>query len=391
MARSSVLVIREVPQPFLPYGRQLIEDDDVAAVVRVLRSDFLTTGPETEAFEAELAAACGAAYAVVVANGTAALHCAYAAAGVTAGSEVVTTPLTFSSTANTVLALGGRPVFADIDAQSLCLDPEKAAAALTPRTRVLAPVDYAGHPAALDRFMELAERSNVLVVEDASHAIGAILGGRRIGSIAHLTTFSFHPVKTITTGEGGAVLTNDPVLAARARDFRNHGLVRDVGRLPPDPPPWYYEIQSLGLNYRLTDLQCALGRSQLAKLERFVARRREIVARYRAALADLPTIELPEEAASVRAAWHLCAVRLRALDRRAFCAGLRKLGVGTQVHYIPVNAFPLYRGLGYDPAATPLATSAAERLVSLPLHPTMTDADVDRVIDAVRAVSRELA
>jgi len=282
-------------------------------------------------------------------------------------------------------------VFADIEERSLCLDPEKAAAALTPRTRVLAPVDYAGHPAALDRFMALAERGNLLVVEDASHAIGATLGGRRIGSIAHLTTFSFHPVKTITTGEGGAVLTNDPVLATRARDFRNHGLVRDVGRLPPDPPPWYYEIQSLGLNYRLTDLQCALGRSQLAKLERFVARRREIVARYRAALADLPTIELPEENASVRAAWHLCAVRLRGLDRRAFCAGLRKLGVGTQVHYIPVNAFPLYRGLGYDPAATPLATSAAERLVSLPLYPTMTDADVDRAIDAVRAVSRELA
>lgn len=386
-----MLVIREVAQPFLPYGRQLIEDDDVDAVVRVLRSDYLTTGPETEAFEVELAAACGAAHAVVVANGTAALHCAYAAAGVTADSEVVTTPLTFSSTANTVLALGGRPVFADIDERSLCLDPEKAAAAVTPRTRVLAPVDYAGHPAALDRFMELAERSNLLVVEDASHAIGATLGGRRIGLIAHLTTFSFHPVKTITTGEGGAVLTNDPILARRARDFRNHGLVRDAGRLPPDPPPWYYEIQSLGLNYRLTDLQCALGRSQLAKLERFVGRRREIVARYRAVLADLPTIELPGEDASVRAAWHLCAARLRGLDRRAFCAGLRGLGIGTQVHYIPVNAFPLYRELGYDPAATPLATSAAARLVSLPLYPTMTDADVDRVIDAVRAVSRELA
>jgi UDP-4-amino-4,6-dideoxy-N-acetyl-beta-L-altrosamine transaminase len=380
-----------VSQPFIPYGRQLIEDDDVAAVVRVLRSDFLTTGPETEAFEAELAAVCGAAHAVVVANGTAALHCAYAAAGVTTGSEVVTTPLTFSATANTVLALGGRPVFADIEERSLCLDPDLAARAITPRTRVLAPVDYAGHPAALDRFMELAARHDLLVVEDASHAIGASVGGRRIGSIAHLTTFSFHPVKTVTTGEGGAVLTNDPVLARRARDFRNHGLVRDAGRLPADAPPWYYEIQSLGLNYRLTDLQCALGRSQLGKLERFVARRREIVDRYRTALHDLTTLELPAEVPSVRAAWHLAAIRLRGLDRRAFCAGLRQRGVGTQVHYIPVNAFPFYRGLGYDPAATPAATAVAERLVSLPLYPAMSDGDVDRVVEAVRTVSRELA
>ena len=255
---------------------------------------------------------------------------------------------------------------------------------------MLAPIDYAGHPAALDRFMELAERRNLIVVEDASHAIGASVGGRRIGSIAHLTTFSFHPVKTITTGEGGAVLTNDPLLARRARDFRNHGLVRDAERLPADPPPWYYEIQSLGLNYRLTDLQCALGRSQLGKLDRFVVRRRALVARYRAALAGLPTVEPPEEAASVRAAWHRCAVRLKGLDRRAFCAGLRQRGIGTQVHYIPVNAFPLYRRLGYDPAATPLATATAERLVSLPLYPAMSDGDVDRVVEAVRAVSGEL-
>ncbi len=378
-------------QRFLPYGRQHLDEDDVASVVRVLRSDFLTTGPETEAFEFELAAACGAAHAVVVANGTAALHCAYAAAGVKDDSEVITSPLTFSSTANTVLALGGRPVFADIEDRTLCLDPNLAAAAITSATRVLAPIDYAGHPAALDRFMELAQRHKLLVVEDASHAIGASVTGRRVGSIAHLTTFSFHPVKTITTGEGGAVLTNDPILARRARDFRNHGLVRDAQRLPEDSPPWYYEIQSLGLNYRLTDIQSALGRSQLAKLDRFVLRRCEIVARYRAALADFPMLDLPEEAASVQPAWHLFAVRLRGLDRRRFCAELRRRGIGTQVHYIPVNAFPLYRRLGYDPAATPLATAAAARLVSLPLYPAMSDRDVDRVIAAVQVVGRELA
>lgn len=376
-------------ESFLPYGKQLLDQEDIDAVVRVLRSDFLTTGPETEAFEAELAAACGAAHAVVVANGTAALHCAYAAAGVTTGSEVITTALTFSATANTVLALGGRPRFVDVERRSLCLDPERTEAAITPETKVLAPVDYAGHPAALDRFMEIANNRGLVVVEDASHAIGADIGGRRIGSIAHLTTFSFHPVKTITTGEGGAVLTNDPVLAQRARDFRNHGLVRDPSRLPVDPPPWYYEIQSLGLNYRLTDLQCALGRSQLAKLERFVERRRLIVARYNQAFADLPALELPTELTGVRAAWHLYPVRLVGTDRRQFCATLRRSGIGTQVHYIVVNSFPLYTTLGYDPAETPIARSVAESLVSLPLFPGMSDADVDRVIAAVRAVAAE--
>jgi UDP-4-amino-4,6-dideoxy-N-acetyl-beta-L-altrosamine transaminase len=376
-----------VGEPFLPYGRQLIDEEDVAAVLRVLRSDFLTTGPETEAFEKELAAACGAAFAVVVANGTAALHCAYAAAGVGEGDEVVTTPLTFSATANTVLALGGRPRFADVESNTLCLDPELAARAITSRTRVLAPVDYAGHPADLDAFKDIARRRGLLIVEDASHAIGASLKGRAIGSIADLATFSFHPVKTITTGEGGAVLTNDPKLAERARDFRNHGLVRDAARLSPDPPAWYYEIQSLGLNYRLTDLQCALGRSQLSKLSRFVDRRREIVARYNRALADLPGLELPVETEGARAAWHLYAIRLRGLDRTAFTRGLRSRGIGTQVHYIPVNTFPLYRRLGYDPAETPIATAIAERLVSLPLFPALSDADVDRVIAAVRSVA----
>jgi perosamine synthetase len=375
-----------VTAPFLPYGRQWVEDDDIDAVARVLRSDILTTGPEVEAFEAELAAAAGAAHAIVVSSGTAALHCAYAAAGVTAGHEVITSPLTFSATANTVLALGGAPVFADVDPRTLCLDPEQARAAITARTRVLAPVDYAGHPAALDRFMEIAKAHDLVVVEDACHAIGARYKQRPLGSIAHLTIFSFHPVKTITSGEGGAVLTNDAELAKRARDFRNHGLVRDAARLPADPPPWYYEIQSLGLNYRITDIQCALGRSQLRKLPRFVARRRDIVARYRDAFRDLTALEVPVEEVEVQAAWHLFAVRLRGVDRRKFCAALRERGIGTQVHYIPVNAFPLYRRLGHDPSATPVATAAAERLVSLPLFPAMSDGDVDRVIAEVRAV-----
>jgi perosamine synthetase len=381
-----------VGERFLPYGRQSIDDDDVSAVVRVLQSDYLTTGPETEAFERELAAACGASHAIVVSSGTAALHCAYAAAGVTGGTEVITTPLTFSATANAVLVLGGRPVFSDVEDRSLCLDPDRVTEALTPATKVIAPVDYAGHPAALDRFVDLANRRGLIVVEDASHAIGASSAGRPIGSIAHMTVFSFHPVKTMTTGEGGAVVTNNPTLARGVRDFRNHGLVRDVDRLPPDPPPWYYEIQSLGLNYRLSDIHSALGRSQLRKLKRFVARRRAIVARYRDGLADLAMVEVPFEDPSVEAAWHLFALRLKGgLDtRQRFAAGLRERQIGTQVHYLPVNGFPLYRSLGYVPEATPLATRLSSQLLSLPLYPAMSDDDVDRVIAAVRAVSRDL-
>jgi UDP-4-amino-4,6-dideoxy-N-acetyl-beta-L-altrosamine transaminase len=382
------------PPPFLPYGRQWIDDDDVAAVVRTLRSDFLTTGPETAAFEKELAAVCGAEHAVAVANGTAALHCAYAAAGVEPGVEVVTTPLTFSATSNMVVAMGGRPVFADIDPATLCLDPQKAEAALTPATRVLAPVDFAGHPAALDPLMELAARKGLIVVEDAAHAIGARYRGRPIGSVAHLTTFSFHPVKTITTGEGGAVVTNDAALAQRARDFRNHGLIRDAARLldPGPPTTWYYEIQSLGLNYRIPDILCALGRSQLRKLERFVNRRREIVSRYRQGLSGVDGIEVGVEADDVQAAWHLFAIQLRGgrPARDALHRALRQQGIGTQVHYIAVNSFPFYRQLGFDPAATPIASEVSERILSLPLFPAMSDEDVERVVGAVRSVMRAL-
>jgi dTDP-4-amino-4,6-dideoxygalactose transaminase len=371
------------PGGALPYGRQLVEDDDIAEVVRVLRSDYLTTGPEVEAFEAELAAACGARHAVVVANGTAALHCAYAAAGVGPGTEVVTSPLTFSATANMVLALGGTPVFADVDEGTLCLDPTAAAAAVTPRTRVLAPVDFAGHPAAHDELMALARARGLVVVADGSHSIGGTLYGRPVGSLAHLTTFSFHPVKTITTGEGGAILTDDVTLAERARDFRNHGMVRDAQRLGRHDGPWYYEVQSLGFNYRLTALQCALGRSQLRKLERFSARRRAIVERYRAAFAGEPRLRLQSQQPGAEPTWHLFTVRVD--ERARFFAALQEQGILPQVHYVAVNDMPLYRALGHKPEETPVAARAASELVSLPLYPAMSDADVERVIVAVHA------
>jgi perosamine synthetase len=370
----------------IAYGRQLIEDDDVEAVVRVLRSGALTTGPEVEAFEADLARACGAKHAVVVANGTAALHCAYAAAGLGSGDEVVTSPLTFSATANMALAVGAKPVFADVSPDTLCLDPGAAAAAIGPATRALAPVDFAGHPADLDALVALARRNGLVVVEDAAHSIGARLAGRPVGSIADLTTFSFHPVKTITSGEGGAVLTNDATLARKARDFRNHGLVRERERLGLDDGPWYYEIQSLGFNYRLTDIQCALGRSQLRKLDRFVARRAAIVERYRAAFAQEVRLTLSTVRPGASPAWHLFVARLVGgpeARRRLFMA-LRERGVLPQVHYVLVNDMPLYRQLGASPADTPIAAAASDSMLSLPLYPAMSDEDVDRVIVTVR-------
>lgn len=365
----------------LPYGRQTIEDDDVEAVTRALRSDFLTTGPEVDAFERELAARCGTRHAVVVANGTAALHAAYAALGLNPGDEVITSPLTFSATANMVLAVGARPVFVDVDAATGCLDPALVARAIGPRTRCIAPVDFAGNIADIPALRAAAP--GVPIVEDACHSIGGALRGTPVGALAEQTVFSFHPVKTITTGEGGAVLTADDALAIRLRDFRNHGLVRDPARLGRNDGPWYYEVQSLGFNYRLSDLHAALGRSQLRKLDRFVARRRELVTRYRARLAAQAQIQLLAETPGAEPAWHLFTVVLPEGTRKQVHATLERAGIRTQVHYIPVNDFPLYRGLGFDPADTPIARRLSERLLSLPLFPTLTDDEVDRVASAL--------
>jgi perosamine synthetase len=376
--------------PLLPYGRQLIDDDDVAAVVGALRSDYLTTGPEVELFERELAAVGGSKHAVVVSSGTAALHCAYAAAGIGPDDEVITTPLTFSATANMVVALGARPRFVDVDSKTLCLDPRKVEAAIGPRTRALAPVDFAGHPAAMDELMEIARRRRIKLIEDAAHSLGGRYHGRRIGSLAHATVFSFHPVKAITSGEGGAALTDDDALAQAVRDFRNHGLVREPERLARVEGPWSCEIQSLGFNYRLSDLHCALGRSQLKKLPKFSKRRAELVARYRRTLSSEPRLRLLDDLPGCEPAWHLFAVRLADGAARArFFAGLRRQGILAQVHYLAVNEMPFYRRLGYNPTDTPVALEASQTLVSLPLFPAMTDEDLERVIRAVREVLDE--
>jgi UDP-4-amino-4,6-dideoxy-N-acetyl-beta-L-altrosamine transaminase len=373
----------------LPYARQTIDEDDIAAVVAVLRSDWLTTGPAVVAFEEAVAARVGARFAVAFSSGTAALHAAAFAVGLGPGDEAITTPLTFSATANCILYQGATPRFADVRPADLTLDPDRVAAALTPRTRAVLPMDYGGHPADLDALRALARRHGLALIEDAAHALGASSSGRPVGSLADITIFSFHPVKHVAAGEGGMAVTDDPTLASRLRRFRTHGLVAGVDELEP----WRYDLVDLGINARLSDLHCALGRSQLAKLDANLARRRAIVAAYHEAFSGLPWLTLPRELPGRHSAWHLYAIQLNLDTLRAGRAeifrALRAEGIGVQVHYFPVHLLRLYRErFGYRPGAFPIAEAAYERLISLPLFPGMSDRDVVDVITAVTKVLR---
>jgi UDP-4-amino-4,6-dideoxy-N-acetyl-beta-L-altrosamine transaminase len=376
-----------VSDRYLPYGRQWIDDDDVAAVTEVLRGEYLTTGPAVETFEAGIRSATGAPYAVALNSGTSALHAAYAATGLGPGDEIVTSPLTFAATANAALYLGADVRFADVDPATGNLDPELAEAAITPATRLVVPIDYAGHPADYDAFDRIADAHGVVTVADAAHSLGATYRGRPVGTLAGLSELSFHPVKPVTTAEGGAVTTANPEWAARARRFRTHGITRDPDEFETaGEGPWWYEQHDLGFNYRLTDLQSALGTSQLHRLEGFVARRREIAARWTQALADLDALILPTVEPDVAPGWHLYVVRVAGdpARRRPFFERLRELGLGVQVHYIPVYWHPYYRSRGWQSGACPKAEDFYRRAVSLPIFPRMTDADVDDAIARVR-------
>ncbi|HEX8972942.1 DegT/DnrJ/EryC1/StrS family aminotransferase [Oryzihumus sp.] len=369
----------------LPYGRQSVDESDIEAVAQVLRGDWLTTGPAVAQFEQDLTKVSGAVDAVSVTSGTAALHVAYAALGLGQGDEVVTTPLTFVATASCAAILGARVVFADVSEDTGNLDPEAAAAAVTPRTRAITGVDYAGHPIDAPALLDLAHRHDAVLVEDAAHSIGGSLDGRPVGSLADLTTFSFFPTKNLTTAEGGAVVGTDPELVARARTFRTIGLVRDPERLRyPDEGPWHQEVHEFGLNYRLPDLLCALGSSQLQRLERFKARRDEITARYNAGLADVEGLRLPGRREGADPTWHLYPLRVLEGRRRALFDHLRDAGIGVQVNYIPVYWHPVFEDLGYQRGMCPVAEEYYSQEISLPLFPDLTDGDVDRVVDLVR-------
>ena len=377
----------------LPYGRQSVEDADVQAVVRVLKSDWLTTGPNVGEFEERFAAWIGARHAVSFSSGTAALHGAAFAAGLGPGDEAITTPMTFCATANCILYQGATPVFADVSPDTLNLDPgavsRKLSAPASSRLKAIIAVDYAGHPAALDELGQLAKTHGALLIEDACHALGAEFRGKRVGSIADMTVFSFHPVKHLTTGEGGMVATNDARLAETLRCFRNHGISSEA-RERHESGYWFYEMVLLGFNYRLTDIACALGLSQLERLTANLKRRREIAAQYAEAFRDLPAIVIPAVRDGIVPAWHIYPVRLKlellAKGRAEIFRALRAENIGVNVHYIPVHQHPYYRERFNTELRYPVAEDAYERLISLPMFHSMTAQDVEDVIHALRKV-----
>lgn len=375
---------------FLSYGKQQIDEDDIAAVVETLRSPFLTQGPKVEEFEQAVAEYADAKYAVAFANGTAALHGACFAAGIGAGDEVITTPITFAATSNAVLYCGGTPVFADIEEGTYNLDPNAVEEKITDKTKAIIPVDFTGQPVNLDALLKIADEHNLIVIEDGAHSLGATYKGRKVGSQAHMTMFSFHPVKPVTTGEGGIITTNSEMLYEKLKLFRSHGISKTPYSL--EQGGWYYEMTELGFNYRMTDLQAALGVSQLRKIDGFIERRREIAALYTEKLAGSPGIILPKQLAGTESGWHLYMIQLdsRVIEksRKQIFEEMRALNIGVHVHYIPVYWHPYYQNLGYEKEICPIAEKWYEQALTLPIYPGMTDEEVIDVVEAFQYVVR---
>ena len=377
-------------KPFIPYGAQWIDGDDIAMVVRTLKGPFLTQGPTVEAFEKALCVYTGAKHCVVVANGTAALHLAVAVLDLKKGCSGVTSPITFLASANALVYNGIEPLFADIESLTANISVDALSQAIRKDTKVIVPVHFAGRPAKMKDIAALAKRKKCFVIEDAAHAIGSRYpDGGRVGNCRYsdMTIFSFHPVKTITTGEGGAIMTNDKNLYDRLRLLRSHGVTRDPRLIKKSPGSWYYEMQELGFNYRLTDIQAALGLSQLKKIDHFVAQRRDIVSKYNAAFKKIPWLR-PVSTDDRSCAYHLYVVRIDfkslGILRREFMEKLSEFGVGTQVHYIPVYRQPFYqKNFNFSCPKFPEAETYYEECLSLPLFPGMTDKDVQQVIAGV--------
>ena len=373
----------------IPYGKQTIEQDDIQAVVDVLKSDFLTTGPKIAEFEQTVADYVGAKYAVAISNGTSALHAACFAAGIEPGDEVITTPLTFAASANCVLYCGGTPVFADVDPKTYNIDPEDIQRKITDRTKAIIAVHLAGQPCDMDAIHSIAREHGLIVIEDGAHALGSVYKGKKVGSMSDMTTFSFHPVKPITTGEGGMIVTDNEDFYKKMILFRSHGITRDDSMMTRNDGPWFYQQFNLGYNYRITDIQCALGCSQMKKLDRFLARRKEIVARYNEAFADCDNIITPYQLSDTESGWHLYIVQVKKCDRRQVFENMREKGIGVNVHYIPVYMHPYYQEHGYENVHCANAEEIYSHIISLPLYPGLTSEQQDYVIDTLKSLCDE--
>jgi UDP-4-amino-4,6-dideoxy-N-acetyl-beta-L-altrosamine transaminase len=375
---------------FIPYGQQWIDEDDIQAVIETLRSDYLTTGPKIKEFEDKLTEVTGAKYAVAISNGTAALHAACFAADIQKGDEVITSPITFAASANCILYMGAKPVFADVDAKTYNLDPQDIRRKITDKTKAIIPVHFTGQPCDMDEILKIAEEYDLMVIEDGAHALGAKYKGRKIGNIGDMTTFSFHPVKHITTGEGGAITTSSEELYEKLLIFRTHGITRDTKKMTKYEGSWYYEQQFLGYNYRMTDFQAALGVSQLKKLQLFLEKRREYAKQYDAAFKDVEEIITPYQLPQTVSAWHLYIVHLKlhklTAGRREIFEELRNRNIGVNVHYIPVYYHPYYQDLGYKKGLCPNAEKLYEGIITLPLFPKMQSEDIEYVIQNVKEI-----
>lgn len=367
-------------QRWIPYGRQSIDDSDIEAVCSALQSDFLTTGPAVEKFEGAVSQYCEVEHGIAVSSGTAALHCCMYALGIAEDDEVIVPPITFAATANCVRYQGGRPVFADVEAETLLIDPHSVEKKITPRTKAIIAVDYAGQACDWEALRRIADKHSISLVADACHALGAEYNGTKVGGLADLTVLSFHPVKHIATGEGGMVLTDDLFLARRVRMFRSHGIESDF-RTREKNGAWHYDMVDLGYNYRLTDIQAALGANQMTRLESFLLRRREIAAKYDAAFAG-STVEPLKLVPGRNHAYHLYVVKVS--ERERVFSEMREAGVGVNVHYIPVHYHPYYKqNLGTGPGMCPIAEECYEKLLSLPIFPGMSDDEVDFIVDTL--------
>jgi dTDP-4-amino-4,6-dideoxygalactose transaminase len=370
----------------IPYGRHSINDQDITAVINALRSDWLTTGPVIEVFESALEKVVGAP-CVSVSSGTAALHCAYAAIGLEPGDEVITPPITFIATQATAALFGATIVFADVKLDTANIDPRAVEAAITPRTKAIVAVDYAGNPAELDELRVIADKYRVFLIEDAAHSIGSIYKGQPVGSIADLTTFSFFPTKNLTTGEGGAVASIHPELLERAKRFARQGLVRNPMEFKLlNQGPWHQEVHDFGLNYRLPDILCALGLSQLDRLQIFKAKKKAIFQRYISELANAPGMDFPLENLNTDVNWHLFPARFDPEKREEIFSGLRKANIGVQVNYMPAYWHPVFKDLGFSRGMYPNSDTFYSREISLPLHPGLTEPEIDLITREILAL-----